>query len=62
MRGLASERLWLVGCLETMGFRKIEFRTFRVGSNHSWNDFVFAEKARGIALTTSTDVAIVQRE
>jgi|GEM_PF-671202 len=62
MRGLASERSWLVGCLETMGFRKIEFRTFRVGSNHSWHDFVFAEKARGIVLTTSTDAAIVKND
>lgn len=44
MRGLACERSWLAQRLEEMGFRKIEFRTFQVRSNHSWHDFVLAEK------------------
>jgi len=45
MRGLACERSWLAQCLEEMGFRKIEFRTFQVRSNLSWHDFVLATKS-----------------
>ena len=44
MRGLACERPWLAQRLAKMGFEKIEFRTFQVGSNQSWHDFVLADK------------------
>ena len=47
MRGLAVERSWLVTCLEGLGYRKIEFRTFRVNINQSWHDFVFAKNPIG---------------
>jgi ubiquinone/menaquinone biosynthesis C-methylase UbiE len=50
MRGLTVERSQLVNCLEELGFQDIAFRTFRVRSNGSWHDFVFAQKAT-IAVT-----------
>jgi ubiquinone/menaquinone biosynthesis C-methylase UbiE len=44
MRGLSYEKSWLADTLTVIGFQRIEFRTFRVHSNHDWHDFVLAEK------------------
>lgn len=44
MRRLRFEQQPLMGELEAMGFEKVEFKTFKVVSNGSIHDFVFATK------------------